>query len=128
MHPPVPELCVRPPVDGERAHAATVLPRNAPAYTLLPSGLIATTSAPSSPRAVEQPGIDAAARQPVPSVACVSAPVDGSRVKISIELLRKEVAYTFFPSGLTATELGPSRAMPLAHPPAPPAAIQPAAP
>src|SRR5437764_1076423 len=67
-------------------------------------------------------------KQPPSSAGCVTAPVEGSRVNVSTELLRNEVAYRFFPSALTATELGPARPRPLAHRSAPPAAMQPAVP
>jgi hypothetical protein len=63
--------------------------------------------------------------QPVEFIAWWRAPVDRLRLKMATELLLNDVAYTLRPSALTATELGPSRPVALAHPGAPPAAMHP---
>ena len=54
--------------------------------------------------------------QPVPSVACVSAPVEELRAKVSTALLPGAATYTFAPSGLTVTPSGSPRARAVVQP------------
>src|SRR4051794_28460513 len=106
MQPVASAGCVNAPVEVLRVKAAIALPLNAPTYTFFPSGVTVTTSAPSSARPLAHPVVGVPAIQPLPSSACVSAPVELSRLKVATESLDTEVAYTFSPSALTATELG----------------------
>ena len=74
------------------------------------------------------PGLAAFEMHPVPPPNWVSAPVDALRRKLTTALVPSDVAYTFRPSGLTATELGAARPIARAQPPVPPRAMHPAVP
>ena len=78
----------RAPVEGSRAKATTAPEKLEVTYTVRPSGLTATPSAPSSPGALAQTP-EAPSRPSVPSelqqLSSETAPVEGSRLRTASE-------------------------------------------
>ena len=66
-----------------RVNEVTLLLSSDVTYTSPSSGLTATASAPASCTPGAQPAITLLEMQPLPSVACVSAPVEGLRTSTS---------------------------------------------
>src|SRR3984893_9767115 len=107
---PVPELPTQPigfsPPPGRRSNSTSALLEYEATYTFLPSGLTATEVAPSRPSAPMQP---AGPSPELPTQPIGFSPPPGTRSNSTTALLTAEATYTFLPSGLTATEGGPSR-------------------
>src|SRR4029077_17120108 len=81
-------------------------------YTSSSSGLTATAFAPLNCAPVVQPLSAPATTQSVPSVACVRAPVEGSRENATRALETAVATYTLAPPPLTAMPSGAPRARP----------------
>src|SRR5271165_211453 len=113
------------PLAGSRANATTLADARAVTYTVWPSGLTVTPSAPSSealtpqlPLAPSRPSVPSELRQPL----SLTSPVTGLRSRIAIvpklsatlPLAMPPTTYTFVPSGETA--IAPAWRSPLPSP------------
>ena len=86
--PDVPDFCVRPPEEVERVNEVTLSLSSDVTYTSPSPGLTVTALAPLSCTPVAQPASGLSTMQPLPSVAWVSVPVDGSRASATMALER----------------------------------------
>src|SRR5262245_34267902 len=107
MQPAVPLSCVSTPVVVLREKIATLLKREA-TYTLLPSGLTTTATAPDRPLPSAQlTPSPFSAIQPAVPLNCVNTPVVALRENTDTVDPSNAATYTSLPSGLIATQPAP---------------------
>ncbi len=129
MQPVGPGCCESAPVAGSRCSTATASTFLAAAYTVAPSGEIASASAPRNARPSRHaPGASPPRTQAALPPSWSKAPPTGSIAKEATAFASCPATYRLCPSGEIARAVAPARPVPEAQPPPPPGRTHPAAP